>query len=182
MSLSKNAAVLMATALSFLLLSGLNHALFSALEFDAGINWIYLPSGLQLGFILIFVELGAAGIVLASLLINFFFNFNTDALTALVASLLSGFAPWLARLICIDHLKLDVNLDHLDAATLLKVSALFAFLSGVLQQLWFSWRHDNGNFLGNTLVMSLGGLAGTLVMLYAAKLLIKLVPALSQLD
>jgi len=48
------------------------------------------------------------------------------------AGFVSGFAPWLAWRFSIDRFDLDVNLNNLTAATLIRVSVLFAVLSPVL--------------------------------------------------
>ena len=175
-SWKKTLRAVVATAIAFFLLDGLNRWLFSSLQFSPEVNWIYLPSGLRLMLVLVFVDSGALGIVLACMAGSLFQNGGVDSVTSLGAAVISGFAPWLARTICIDQFKLDANLQHLRMATLFRVSVVFALLSAVLHQLWFNWRHSSGNFVSATLVMAVGDLLGTLAMLYLLRLVAKLVP------
>ena len=172
--------VIASTAGAFFLLFLLNEFLFSRLAYSEAVNWVFLPSGLRLAFVLIFVEEGAIGIVLASSVISLLYHFNSDVITALGAGVVSGFAPWLARLICLDLFKLDVNLQRLSASTLLKVTALFSIVSPVLHQVWFSLRGQTQDFITSTAVMAVGDLIGTLVVLYAAKYLLARVAVAQQ--
>ena len=176
MQIQKSALVVALTAVSYLLLFQLNTWLFSSLNFANGVNWIFLPSGLRLIFILVFLELGAMGVVLASIAISLNQTFGADWVSAFGAGLISGFSPWLARLVCIDRLKLDINLNQLNTQTLLKVAVVFSVLSAVMHQLWFSWRGLSEAFVTQTAVMAVGDLVGTVIVLYAAKLLLGLMP------
>lgn len=178
MTSQKNISIAVATAIAYVLLFELNNYLFSSFAFSKGVDWIFLPSGLRLAFILIFVEWGAVGIVLASFAISFGFYFNGDVVTALGAGVISGTSPLLARLICIDKLKLNVDLASLTPTTLLKVAVVFAVLSPVMHQLWFTFRGHTVDFISSTAVMAVGDLTGTLVVLYATKLLLTFLPTL----
>ena len=176
MQIQKQGLIIASTAISYVLLFQLNTWLFSSLDFATGVNWIFLPSGLRLVFILVFLELGAAGIVIGSVAISMSQLLGADWVTAMGAGLISGFSPWLARLVCIDRLKLDINLNLLSTPTLLKVAMVFSVLSAVMHQLWFTWRGQSGDFLPPTAVMALGDLIGTVLVLYAAKFLLSLIP------
>lgn len=168
--------VVLAVAISYFLLFVLNGYLFSALGYGEGVAWIYLPSGLRLVFVLLFVEWGALGIALASVLSAYLFQFHGDALTILGAGLISGFAPWLARRLCVDAFRLDVNLENLTVRTLLKMAAVFSLLSPVLHQVWYSWRGVTADFFSAVAVMFVGDFVGTLIMLYVAKRILLLLP------
>jgi hypothetical protein len=148
-----------------------NQLLFKSLEFTQGVNWVFLPSGLRLSLVLIFLWQGALGISLASILITWC-SFDTPWLFSVVTGLISGFAPWLARRLAMDWLKLDPDIQCLHPAQLLKLSVLFAVTSAVLHQLWFAWNADHVHFLQDTLVMVTGDLLGTLLMLFALRLFI----------
>ena len=183
MHIRKNALpIVAATAITYWLLFTLNNWLFSALEFSTGVNWVYLPSGLRLAFILIFVELGAVGIALASVAISFGYYFEADPVVAWGSCIISGFSPLLARLICIEKFKLDVNLHQLTPAILLKVSLVFSVISAVSHQLLFSWRNHSDDFISSTVVMAVGDFLGTLIVLYVAKFLVNLVPTPSKIQ
>ena len=174
LSVHKHAAVVAFTALAYFFLFQLNNYFFSSLGFSQGVSWIFLPSGLRLAFLLLFAGWGALGIVLASVAISYFYQFDGNLVTIVGAGIISGLAPWLARLICIDKLGLDVNLQNLTASTLLKIAALFSVLSPILHQLWYTLRGHTADFLGSTAVMVVGDLTGTLVVLYTAKAVLAL--------
>jgi hypothetical protein len=89
-----------ALGLAYALLFQFNIFIFSMLSYSTSVEWIYLPSGLALIFVLLFGGLGAVAIVLAAVPINYFHYFNNDILSALGSGLISGFSPWLANLIC----------------------------------------------------------------------------------
>lgn len=172
----KNILIIGLTAIAYFVLFELNDALFTSLAFSTGVNWIFLPSGLRLVFILVFGMWGAAGIALASIIINLLFYFDGSLVSAIGTGLISGFAPLLARSICVDLIKLDIDLKNLTANTLLKVAGVFAVTSPILHQMWFTWRGQTENFIDSTAVMAVGDLTGTLVMLYLARFLLGLVP------
>ncbi len=176
MSIQRNALIVAATAFAYFLLFRLNALLFSSLEYSAGVHWIFLPSGLRLVFVLLFGPWGAIGIALATVINDYLYQFGGD-LTALAgAGVIAGVAPWLAGLICADLLELDVELENLTGATLLKVALLFALISPVLHQLWFTLSGLTENFINSTTVMFTGDLLGSLAVLYAAKFMLTLVP------
>jgi len=171
-SLKHETLVVLATAGMYVALFELNSLLFLSFSFSKGVDWVYLPSGLRLAFILIFGVSGALGIGMASFAISLNFYFLGDYQTAIFTGLISGFSPLLARKFCIDFIELDVNLEKLSPSTLLKVSAIFAIISPVLHQLWFRVRGQTQDFISSTSVMALGDFTGTIIVLYAAKFLI----------
>ena len=173
MTVVRNTLVVLATAASFVALFELNSFLFAALVFSKGVGWIFLPSGLRLAFILVFEEWGALGIVLASLGIGYEQHFRDDALNALVAGVISGVSPLLARKFCADFLGLNTNLERLTAASLLKVAVVFAILSPVLHQIWYVAHGQTQDFFRSTAVMAFGDFTGTLVVLYIARLVLQ---------
>ncbi len=180
MTSPKNFLIITACALAYLLTFQLNTYLFSSFEYTQEVSWVFLPSGLRLILILLFFEWGAIGIGLASMAVCYFNQIESDMVTIIGAGFISGFAPWLARLVCIDRFKLDVNLNNLTPATLLKTSAVFALMSPVLHQLWFAWRNPATDFVQSTTIMAVGDLVGTLIVLYASKLVLSLFsPAIS---
>ena len=63
MAARKYAGIIVATAVAYFSLFQLNSYFFSSSGFSEGVNWIFLPSGLRLVFILLFVESGAVGIM-----------------------------------------------------------------------------------------------------------------------
>lgn len=173
-SIKTTLTTLMTTALVFFLLDAANRALFSS---AAGEAWIYLPAGLQMAFVLVFLGTGALGIALASCAIAMIYFPDMDAVTLLGTGLIAGFSPWLARLICLSKFKLDVQLHQLNRATLVKTAVTFAALHAVMQQMWFALRLPSTHFLEATVMVFFANLLGTIVLLYVAKYSIGLLPA-----
>jgi uncharacterized protein YacL len=167
---------LVAIALAYFLLDALNRVLFSPSVFENGGGWIYLPSGLRLAFLLIFLDLGALGIILASCAIGWVHYSAVDAITVLGAGFLSGVSPWVARIICREKFKLDKHLQQLTPTALVKMAVTFAALNAVMQQLWWTWRDPSTQFIEATAGMFVGDLLGTVALLYLAKFSFSLLP------
>ena len=172
MNTKNKIAIVAVTAAAYFALFELNNLLFSFFAFSTAVDWIYLPSGLRLTFILVFGLWGAVGIILASIAIDLIHYFNGDVMMAVVAGLISGCSPLLARAICVARLDLKEDLTNLTTEKLLKAAVLFAVLSATLHQLWYTVQGHTENFLRSTGVMALGDLTGTILVLYAAKHLI----------
>lgn len=173
MSARRNTFVVLGTAAAFAALFELNHFLFSAFAFSKGVGWIFLPSGLRLAFILVFGEWGALGIVLASFGIGYGQHYSDDTVNALVAGVISGVSPLLARKFCTDFLSLNTHLERLTAATLLKIALVFAVISPVLHQIWYVAHGQTPDFFSSVAVMAVGDFTGTLMVLYLARFAFK---------
>ena len=149
----------------------LNHLLFNHMEFTRGVNWVFLPSGLRLSLVLIFLGWGALGIALASIAISFF-AYDQPILPSIVVGSISGFAPWLARRLCLDWLRMDPDIQFLNPLQLLQLAVVFSITSPILHQLWFAWSSPHTHFVQDTLVMIVGDLLGTLLVLFGLRLFI----------
>lgn len=167
--------IVVGTFTAYIMLFLLNNYFFSSLEFSKGVNWIYLPSGFRLMFVLIFVEWGAIGLVLASMYINHFYYFNGNLLSIVGIGLISGFSPLLARYVCRDTLGMDLELRNLTSKKLISVSIIFALLSSSLHQVFFVWQGHSDNYISSTFAMFVGDLIGTMIILYVLKYLISLI-------
>lgn len=155
----------------YFLLFKLNEYLFSSYIFSGGVNWIYLPSGLRLVFVLVFIRVGAVSVGLATFLISYLYYFDENLITIMGVGFISGFAPWFARKICIRMYKMKPNLQDLSASALLEIALVFAVVSPVMHQVWLTWRGHTENFLQSTVVMAIGDFLGTVLVLYAIKIL-----------
>lgn len=157
------------TFIAYTVLFHLNHFLFGSLGFSQGVDWIYLPSGFRLMFVLIFAEWGGLGVALASMFISATFHFDGNMASVLGAGFISGFAPVLARYVCHDKLGMDLALRNLSVGKLIAVSLVFAGMSATMHQIFFTLRGHTDNFIASTAVMAFGDLMGTVIMLYMAK-------------
>ena len=60
-----NLSLLLLVSVTYYLAFFLNDYLFSFLAHTDHVNWIYLPSGIVLGYVLVLEEIGALGIFLS---------------------------------------------------------------------------------------------------------------------
>jgi hypothetical protein len=73
-NLQMQALIVLVCATVYFYAFKLNLVLFQHLEFADNVNWVFIPSGLRLLFVLILFESGALGIGLASVLINYTYS------------------------------------------------------------------------------------------------------------
>ncbi len=166
--------ITLASALIYYVTFQLNFFLFDWLEFSAGVNWIFLPSGLRLLAILVLHTYGAIGIALGSIFINYTQGSSEEHVFNVVTGLISGGAPLVARFISEDMLNLETNLTGLTSNGLLKLSILFAAISATSHQIWYFWIGQTQNFVASTMAMAMGDWFGTVLILSLATLTLKL--------
>jgi len=128
LSLEAKALIVLLCAAFYVYSFQLNQYLFEHLSFSQGVNWIFIPSGLRLLFVLVFLEAGAVGVVAGSIFVNYTLSPDTN-LSNLVSGLISGVSPLVAHAIATRFLGLDVSLSGFHARQLLKVSILFACIA-----------------------------------------------------
>lgn len=165
--------VVIGTAITYAIFFELNIFLFSKLQFIKGVDWIFLPSGLRLLFVLLFSETGAVGIALASFTIGYEQYYNGDIVNAAMTGCLSGASPLIARQVCLGFGHISENLEELTASSLIGVAVIFALMSSTLHQIWYVAYGQTQDFFTTTAVMAIGDCVGTIVVLYVAKFLIK---------
>ena len=144
------------------------------LEFSRGANWIFIPSGLRLLFVLVLATTGGSGIALGSIAINYSFGDSSAHVFNIVTGLISGAAPCLARHLSITWLELDTHLSNLTSRTFFKVSILFAAVNALMHQVWFYWIGHTENFVGSITAMAVGDWLGSVLVLATAHLCIQL--------
>lgn len=159
--------IITGTAVSYYLLYQLNIYLFGSLNFSHRVDWVFLPSGLRLAFVLLFLGDGAIGIALASTLITYSMYFDGSYAGMLLSGSLAGVAPYTARLVAIHWFNLQENLINIKNVGLFKLSVLFAVISAFMHQLWYFWNGKTQDFIDSTLVMIAGDWLGTVLVLAA---------------
>ena len=165
-----------ATAVLFSAMLAVNDALFLALEFEPGVNWIYLPAGMRLLCTLLFGGAGAVGLLIVSWLVCFLVFFPDDSVRAFMGGLIAAAAPYLVYLAARHLYGLQASLANLTPRRLLACVLAYSLASPLLHHLWF-WLHGDGHhhhLLRSLGVMIAGDLAGTLIVVYAAKGLLAL--------
>lgn len=154
-------------ALVYALSYWLNHQLFVQMEFNQRVNWLFIPSGVRLVLVLLLDHLGALGIVVGSLIIEWAYYSKDMTLSSAVSPLISGFAPLLAKWALERWLNVGVNLERLTPKSLTLCALGFAFFCSTLHQVWFAIQACQffdatawvpmfvGDVMGNLLVLCL---------------------------
>lgn len=168
------ACVLVTIAL-YLLAHAINRWLFEALEFVQGISWIYLPAGIRILCTLLFGGAGAVGLLAVSWGLGFLYYFPDDPQKAFFGGLFAALAPWLAYLGARRLWGLQGSLAGLTPLRLLVLGVAYAAANAGLHHAWFALR-GQADVLEGLGVMFIGDLGGTLLVLYAIKGLLALVP------
>jgi len=151
----------------------LNAYWFEWLEFSHGTNWVYLPSGLRLLFVLVLLRTGAIGIMFGSLIVNYNMG-NPDAhVFNIVTALISGGSPYIARQLAVRWAGLDEQLSNVSGRMFFHLSVLFAAVNAFVHQLWFIYQGQTQNFLGSAAAMAVGDWTGTVLVLATASFALK---------
>ena len=168
--LSEVTFALVISALSYTFLFYVNNWLTSELIFSLGVNWVYLPAGLRLFLTLIFGLPGAIGIILASFLISYLGEFLHDLTLCLGIGLVSGFAPYLARVFVLSNVRLAPDLSDLNFQKLIVCIFIYALLSASLHQLWYGAEGlENTGTFNHFLVMFTGDVLGSILLIALVK-------------
>ena len=171
MTILRSSILVLASALVYYLIFSINRFVFQSLEFSFGVNWIFIPSGVQLLLVLIAVWQGALGIVLASFIIGLENYYLDSVVSTFVTALISGFSPLLARKICFDFLGIEKDLLNITRKSILQMSFVFAFISASLHQIWFFYNEKSEAFTQSLFVMFVGNLLGTILVLGTIRLI-----------
>ena len=161
----KNSSVVLISALVYLLFFYLNKLFFDIYEFSYGVNWIFIPSGIQLVLVLVAGVYGAIGIFIASLIIGLKDYYLDSVFLTSITALISGGSPLVARKICFDFLGVDKNLRNITFKLIVQMSLIFGLISASLHQVWFFYNNRSDDFLNSLLVMFSGDIAGTMLVL-----------------
>lgn len=150
----------------------LNSWLFAALEYTAGIAFIYFPAGVRLVLVLVFGVWGAIGIALSTPLL-FMQAFGQQSVEEVVVnSLISGFVPLLAARACQWALGIGWSLEKLRPAHLPLLSLAVSIATPLALNLMFVayGLKPIADLPQNTAAMVLGDFLGCMIGLVVAKL------------
>lgn len=160
------------TAVLWLALYQLNSFLFSGLDIDKHVSWIFLPAAFRLFAVLVFGLPGAVGLFVGSLL-HADLTSTVQIIHSLMYAALSAGGPVLALAICMRGLRLDADLrglrpDHL------AVFSLVGAACNVIPNRLYMWATDAiaGPF-AEAVPMFIGDSIGTVLMLYFAGTLLR---------
>jgi len=143
----------------------LNHWLFAQIEFDHRANWLFIPSGVRLLLVLLLDHLGALGIVVGSLIIEWLYFGNDAEWFDLVSPMISGLSPLLARWTLARWFNLGTNLERLTPKILTQYALWFAAFSATLHQAWFAIHSPSSYRIEGWIPMFIGDVTGNLFVL-----------------
>jgi hypothetical protein len=168
--------IIAGTAALYLATIFANQRLFPHSEFMPGANWVYLPAGMRLLCTLLFAEAGAIGMLIASWLSCFVLYYPDDPVHSLSYGTIAGVVPYLIYLFAKRVLGLRTSLSNLTPARLLFLIALYAIAGPALHELWFALHGDGSDAAERFEVTVVGDLTGSLIVIYAIKLVLWLAP------
>ncbi len=154
---------------SYALLFYFNNVIFSSLTVSSVVSWLYLPAGLRLLGVLLAGKSGALGIVVASF--GIYLTSNSPGLVgeavfeAFVVGLVSGGAPYICFVIARQWGALAPSLLGLRFRDLIVLTLIFAALSSVSHQIFYSVIGVVTNPFEQLIPMFVGDLLGSLVVL-----------------
>ena len=149
----------------------LNMMLFDTLELHSGANWIFLPAGVRLLCTLLLGAEGAIGLLIASVIISIQTYGEMGLVTNLVSACISAGGRCLVyRLALINGMP--ATLEKLNAAKLAVLCLVYAFVSALLHSIWYMLRSVHTDLLTGFTAMFIGDLIGTLIILYAMKMVL----------
>ena len=170
-------ASIVGSVVFYLVLARLQDWVFPNVEFVRGVGWIYLPAGARLLCPLLLGLPGAVGVLLGSWCESFFNLYPDDPVRSFVGGISSALAPYLVYLFALRVLGMQASLANLTSRRLLLLVPLFGVASPLMHHLWF-WLHgDQVDLAQGFAVMAAGDMLGALVVLYALKGMLGLLPA-----
>lgn len=161
------------TIIAFLGLNWVNELAFIQLEHSNGVNWVFLPAGIRLLATLLFGFSGFAGLLLASLYLNFYHFVFENEVRALAGAVAAALGPYLAYLFAKHWFDLGPRLKNLTARRLLFTGLLCGVMSPVFHHA-FVWVHTGLVDWTALIAMITGDVVGILLVLYIAKGLLRL--------
>lgn len=160
-------------AIAWYLLYHLNQWMFASFMVSDQVSWIFLPAAIRMLAVVLFGWAGVLGLFLGALFTNQLFG-EVPFITAMTMSVLSSLGPWLAYRTCIQWFNLPDDLAGLKPRHLLILSAVGAFFICVPHCIFFYVSGISTSLWHDLIPMFTGDLVGTLVVLYAASWLLKL--------
>lgn len=164
------AAVTMA---AWIFLYQLNAWWFDALDWAAGVNWIFLPAAVRLLAVLLFGSAGAVGLFMGGL---FTMSVIEEAPWPKVLGIagVSALAPLLAIGLMLQRLRLPSSLCGLGTRHLILLALASAASSVLLHNLYYWYSQHRADPLSGLLPMFAGDIAGTVIVLYLARSVLRL--------
>jgi hypothetical protein len=164
------------TVVAFIVSLWINQEVFSHTSFVQGVNWVYLPSGIRLLSTLLVGVDGFLGLLAAGLLADFLYWFPHDPVRAVAGAVLGSLAPYLVYRLALEYYDLRASLANLTPKRLLVLAIAYSVANPLFHHLWFAMTGETINWFESFFSMFVGDLAGALIVLYAMKGMLTLLP------
>ena len=165
------------TLVSFFVFFLINQSVFEIFSVSENINWIFLPAGLRLFFILVYRHRVLVGLFLGSLLAVVHLTQETLSPFTLCLALASTLNPLIA-LYAVEKWTtyFNLTLQNLTLEAIISLAIIQAFFSTTLHHLIFLGFEKTlqENFLGELLTMFFGDLFGIVIMMGLLTLALRL--------
>ncbi|MEW9584168.1 hypothetical protein [Paraburkholderia sp. DGU8] len=165
-----------ATVIAFVASLWINQVVFTDTSFVRGINWIFLPSGVRLLSTLLVGFDGFVGLLVGGLLMDFFYWFPHDPVRAIAGAILGSLAPYLVYRLALERYDLKASLTNLTPKRLLVLAVAYSVANPMLHHIWFALQGNTHDLVQSFFMMFVGDLTGALIMLYAMKGILALLP------
>ena len=166
------------TLVSFFVFFLVNQSVFESFSISENISWIFLPAGLRLFFILVYLHQTLVGLFLGSLLASVHLTQETLSPFTLCLALASTLNPLIA-LYAVEKWTshFSLTLQNLTLEAIMSLAIIQAFFSTTLHHLIFLGFEKilHENFLGELLTMFFGDLFGIVIMMGLLTLGFKLI-------
>jgi hypothetical protein len=164
------------TVVAFIVSLWINQEVFSHTSFVQGVNWVYLPSGIRLLSTLLVGVDGFLGLLAAGLLADFLYWFPHDPVRAVAGAVLGSLAPYLVYRLALEYYDLRASLTNLTPKRLLVLAIAYSVANPLFHHLWFAMTGETIKWFESFFSMFVGDLAGALIVLYAMKGILALLP------
>ncbi len=168
---------ILGTVAAFVLSLWINQEVFTHSEFVRGVNWIYLPSGVRLLATLLLGVDGAIGLLVASWLVDFLYFFPGDPVRSIAGGIIATVAPYAVYRVARERYGLRASLTNLTPHRLLMLALAFSLANPLLTNLWLALNGNAARIGARFLAMLVGDLSGAVIVLYAMKGALALLPA-----
>jgi hypothetical protein len=168
--LIEQTALVLTSAVLFVLFFKLNGWIFSNFVYSEGICWVFLPAGFRVVLVLVLGLPGALGLVVGSWFIDSALFSAETWLLPFLNGLVSGLTPWLVMKYLQHKGWLAPHIMSMSAQRLLHMTLIFSAASAISHQLlWWLFERPDANILVDVWPMFIGNALGALLMLYGFK-------------
>jgi hypothetical protein len=148
-------------------------SLSQSFAFSHATSWVFIPAGVRMLLALILMEMGAIGVALGTLWIEYGLLESMDHFYSWGTAMIAGFSAYVSTLISQKIFKLQSDLSQLSATKLLGISAIYSIISPLMHQVWFVFQGKTEHFLQSTAMMAIGDFFGTLIVLGGIQALLR---------